>query len=88
MDGWFINIFVFTYFFGFPHKKKKKKKMKYKKFKNYYKKTKKIYISGKSILKRPENSQRLVEKDKKKKKIKIYHIFSNDEDPIGKENSI
>jgi len=40
--------------------------MKYKKIKNYYKKTKKIYISGKSILKRPENSQRLVEKDKKK----------------------
>ena len=62
--------------------------MKYKKIKNYYKKTKNIYISGKSILKRPENSQRLVEKDNNKKKIKIYHIFSNDEDPIGKENSI
>jgi hypothetical protein len=30
----------------------------------------------------------LVEKDNNKKKIKIYHIFSNDEDPIGKENSI
>jgi replication initiation and membrane attachment protein DnaB len=61
--------------FGVPTKKKGNRENTKKKKKNYSKKTKK-YISGKRIPKCLENSQRLVEEDKKNTKIEIeQHIF-------------
>jgi len=68
--------------FGVPTKKKEKEKIQKKK--NYSKKTKK-YISGKRIPECLENSQRLVEEDKKIQRLKLNNIFLTDEGSIGKK---
>jgi len=67
-----------------PHKKKRKKRKYKKKIKNYSKKNKK-YISGKRIPECLENSQRLVEEDKKIQRLKLNNIFLTDEGSIGKK---
>jgi hypothetical protein len=69
--------------FGVPTKKKEKEKIQ-KKIKNYSKKTKK-YISGKRIPECLENSQRLVEEDKKIQRLKLNNIFLTHEGSIGKK---
>ena len=48
----------------------------------------KEYISEKSILECPENHRRLVEEDQIYKIENFDSVFSTDEGPIGKENSI
>jgi hypothetical protein len=59
-----------------------------------YKKTKKVGEIKKNIHqyeeyeKYPENFQRLVEEDQNTQSSKLDNIFSTDEGPIGKENSI
>jgi tyrosine-protein phosphatase YwqE len=80
MEQWLS--FVVTQFLGSPQKKRKKRK--YKKKTNYSKKTKK-YISGKRIPECLENSQRLVEEDKKIQRLKLNNIFLTDEGSIGKK---
>jgi hypothetical protein len=66
-----------------PHKKKRKKR-KYKKNKKLFEENQKIY-NGKRIPECLENSQRLVEEDKKIQRLKLNNIFLTHEGSIGKK---
>jgi hypothetical protein len=59
-----------------------------KQIKKYWKKIKKKCINKKSIPECPWNCRRLVEEDQIYRIKKFSNVFSTDERPIGKENSI